>query len=148
MSTTEFRLLQEDAKKLGCHIEMDEDNYTVYYDGAFLENKYAKRTFRYQDDIEAYLEEIEHRIIIYKRNLKLARIVGEIENGKLPALAWPGGYPIYYYTDDGSMLCPDCAEDDEEVVTGDVYYEGPEMECDGNCGKILKSAYGDPEEKE
>ena len=79
------------------------------------------------------------------------------ENGKVPAYAWPGGYGILYYTDDGGTLCPDCVnanldlckdKDDPQwhVFAWDIYYEGPSLYCD-NCGKELESEYGDPEEE-
>lgn len=29
------------------------------------------------------------------------------ENGKLPAYAWPGGYPIFYIASDNGVLCPE-----------------------------------------
>jgi hypothetical protein len=34
-----------------------------------------------------------------------------MENGNLPAYAWPGGYPIYYVAADNGVLCPVCAND-------------------------------------
>lgn len=150
MSATEFRLLWIDAEKLGYKIEVEKDGYRLVYEGSsrFLLEEYPWQFFTYQDSIEPWLEEMEHKIAIYRRNLRLAKKVGEIEDGKLPAFAWPGGAPIYYWTKDGEMECADCAENDEEVIGADVYEEGPEVECGGWCGKMLESAYGDPEEKE
>lgn len=87
------------------------------------------------------------------------------ENGKLPAYAWPGGYPIFYLTADNGILCPDCANggngslasehldpecpDDNQwrLVACDVHYEGGSLECD-HCGAEIQSAYGDPEYKD
>lgn len=77
------------------------------------------------------------------------------ENGKLPAYAWPGGYPIVYVMDDGETLCPDCVNTEENVHEGgnadgwrleayDIHYEGPPEVC-AHCGKETESAYGDPE---
>lgn len=69
----------------------------------------------------------------------------------LPAYAWPGGYPMAYYTEDGLMICPKCANDpdtSDPVVDGAVYWEGPAMYCDdgSQCGaSMIVSAYGDPE---
>lgn len=72
------------------------------------------------------------------------------EDGKLISFAWPGGYPVQYYTKDGLTVCPECANRDvdqsQEVVGGDVYWEGPPTPCE-DCGELIESAYGDPEEK-
>jgi hypothetical protein len=78
-------------------------------------------------------------------------------DGKLPAYAWPGGYPIYYLDGENSTLCADCAtksaDDADEIPkfkpeACDVYYEGPTIFCDG-CNAEIESAYGDPDaEKE
>jgi len=79
--------------------------------------------------------------------------------GEFPAYAWPGGYPIIYLTEDGSVLCPDCVngKNDSEVgnpevdgdpqwtvVAHDCYWEGPPMQCD-HCNGEIESAYGDPD---
>ena len=75
-------------------------------------------------------------------------------DGQLPSFAWPGGYPIYYIVKDCSALCAKCAtrslDDPDEVPSfkptdGDVYWEGPTMQCD-QCNAGIESAYGDPEE--
>mgnify|MGYP003575380610 CR=1 FL=1 len=78
--------------------------------------------------------------------------------GKLPAFAWPGGYPLIYVTNDGGVLCPACAngengakptyEDDSphsgwQVDAADVHYEGAPEICN-HCGAEIESAYGDP----
>lgn len=81
------------------------------------------------------------------------------EDGKVITYAFPGGYPIYYLCEDGGILCPDCvnnnlelikmAKEDNDsqwnVIALDVYYEGPVMYC-GNCNAEIESAYGDPNE--
>lgn len=65
--------------------------------------------------------------------------------------AWPGLYPVIYTTDDGDVLCGECAKRvfimDREDVTSDIYYEGPTVQCDG-CGREIESAYGDPDAEE
>ena len=75
-------------------------------------------------------------------------------NNKLPAWAWPGGYPIIYFDGDNSTLCANCAtqsaDDDDEVtqfkpVAYDVYYEGPTIFCD-QCNVEIESAYGSEQE--
>lgn len=77
----------------------------------------------------------------------------------LPTYAWPGAYPMTYYTVNGLMICPKCANDpdtSDPVTAGDVYWEGPTVPCeDGSqCGAMvdgtwtpgaIDSAYGDPE---
>ena len=79
--------------------------------------------------------------------------IPQLENGKLPAYAWPGGYPIIYLDRENSILCAECATkshlDADEVpqyrpVACDVFYEGAPEEC-GQCGKQIESAYGDPD---
>lgn len=78
--------------------------------------------------------------------MKLAE-AREANDGKLPANAWPGGYPIVYLTGDGLTICPNCANEpdtSDQVVDGDVNWEGADMPCD-DCGKMMASAYGDPE---
>lgn len=76
--------------------------------------------------------------------------------GHLPSQA--EGYPLVYYTGDGSPLCADCATaelDEERGYRGrggdlefvDTYWEGPTLFCE-NCNAELESAYGDPDEPE
>lgn len=87
------------------------------------------------------------------------------EKGRLPAFAWPGGYPIIYVTSDGEVMCADCASGENgsqaRTVNGpddnprdgwfvnayDVYYEGPPEHC-VHCGTEIESAYGDPDAPE
>ena len=80
------------------------------------------------------------------------------DTGKLPACAWPGGYPVLYITADCGTLCPDCANSDEArfaladcpddrqwlIAAYYIHWEGPPETCD-HCGKQVESAYGDPE---
>ena len=73
-----------------------------------------------------------------------------VEAGEpLPAYAWPGGYPLEYLDDQGNVLCPKCADMHEEyngtIIAVDAYMEGPPIQCD-NCGEMIESAYGDPDE--
>ena len=67
----------------------------------------------------------------------------------LPAYAWPGGYTIVYWTVDGDELCADCAwqacQDDEPMAGRDTYDEGPDLYC-ADCGHVLQSSYGEPDE--
>ncbi len=77
-----------------------------------------------------------------------------------PSFAWPGGYPIIYFTADDSVLCPDCANgrngseaapahDDKSwrLVACDVHWEGESIVCD-HCGAAVESAYGVPDAPE
>ena len=85
------------------------------------------------------------------------------ETGKLPAYAWPGGYPIVYFTADMGTLCPSCANgengsrsadtdidpgcpDDDQwrIVAYNLFLEGENVDCE-HCGFTMCSAYGDPD---
>ena len=80
------------------------------------------------------------------------------ENGKFPAYAWPGGYPIVYIMEDGETLCPACANGESgseahesapplsgwRIVGADVHWEGEPETC-AHCGARIESAYGVPE---
>ena len=62
--------------------------------------------------------------------------------------AWPGGYQIVFYSDDGGVFCADCAKGvfitEKIAVNAEIYYEGPGMFCD-ECNRELEAAYGDPD---
>lgn len=72
----------------------------------------------------------------------------------LPAVVWPGGYPLYYLDGHGSGLCACCAtealEDPDPIdpkdvpVVSDVNWEDPLMICHG-CGDRIPSAYAEDE---
>lgn len=84
---------------------------------------------------------------------------GLTRKGKLPAFAWPGGYPLIYITRGGDVLCAECATTDyfewlyaipsgeqwqyDPPIAVDVHWEGPAYYC-ASCGKQIESAYGDP----
>ena len=75
-----------------------------------------------------------------------------LENGTYPTYAWPGGYPLFYITKDGGVLCSKCVNENLELVEGDdpqwrivaydINYEDRELYCD-NCNEKIESAYGD-----
>lgn len=72
------------------------------------------------------------------------------ESGQLPAFAWPGGYTMIYISKHGDTLCADCANEPDQTdpaTDGDVYWEGPSIQCD-NCGEIIESSYGDPDSQD
>lgn len=79
----------------------------------------------------------------------IRRLLGNDMSKDLPMYAWPGGYSLVYYDKDGEILCWECANKadwgDAEIVSCDVYEEGPHTYC-CNCNKILDSEYGDPGE--
>jgi hypothetical protein len=76
-------------------------------------------------------------------------------DGTLPAYAWPGGCPLFYLTDDGGVLCPDCANGKNgseasehaeprsgwRLVGCDAHWEGTPHQCD-HCNACIESAYG------
>jgi len=72
-----------------------------------------------------------------------------------PAIAWPGGYPLFYVTADNGVLCPKCANknlkltlcpDDKQwfIAAADINYEDGALYCD-NCSGRIESAYAEPE---
>lgn len=77
-------------------------------------------------------------------------------DGKLPAYAWPGGYPIYYVMNDGEALCPPCANDPKNPIHfdgdadgwridgQDVNWEDAQLYC-SHCNKRIQSAYVEDE---
>ncbi len=74
-----------------------------------------------------------------------------IENGPY---AWPGGYPIYFITDDGDSLSFKAVKDNLELIVEaspgdswcieayDVNWENPNLYCD-HTGELIESAYVD-----
>lgn len=78
--------------------------------------------------------------------MKKVRIKRDLD-GRLPAFAWPGGYPIFYLDKQENILCPECASREvEDVVDSDVNWEDDNLTCD-DCGRPIDCAYPpDPEE--
>lgn len=75
------------------------------------------------------------------------------EDGQLSAWAWPGGYPIYYFDAENSVLCVNCARrvEAEGLEVWDqklmpcwvsINYEDPNLYCD-ECGGRIESAYAE-----
>jgi hypothetical protein len=63
--------------------------------------------------------------------------IQRLDNGQLPSIAWPGGYPLFYLTATNSCICPDCANDNQEgIVASDINWEDEGLFCD-DCGKKL-----------
>lgn len=71
-----------------------------------------------------------------------------LENGNLPAYAWPGGYPIYYRDNDGLILCPQCANNIDKNTSGcwvkvvyfAINYENEDLYCQ-ECAAEIECAY-------
>lgn len=91
----------------------------------------------------------------------LAQVKATIRNG---AFAWPGGYPLYFITQDGAALCFDCAHKEFRQVAWDylnkastgwrivgceinyVNNEDGELICD-HCNKRIESGYAEERKK-
>jgi hypothetical protein len=73
--------------------------------------------------------------------------------------AWPGGYPLFFVTNDGGAICFACGRsefrciadsirtecsDGWRVMGCDINYEDSSLYCD-HCGKPIESAYGEEE---
>lgn len=64
-------------------------------------------------------------------------------DGHLVAHVWPGGYPVYYLCEDGSILCNVCANGERESIIGaECNWEDPDMYCD-ECNGRIESAYAE-----
>ena len=83
------------------------------------------------------------------------------DDGSLPAVTFPGCYPLVYITADGGSLCPSCANGGEgseaylaedgssdgiedaqwQIENVDVHWEGNPVCCD-HCYSEIESAYG------
>lgn len=66
--------------------------------------------------------------------------------------AWPGGYPMYYLTEDGGVLSPSSANENFEltlgddpqwrIVAADINWEDQHLYCDHSNDRI-ECAYSD-----
>lgn len=71
------------------------------------------------------------------------------DKGNLIEHSSAGGYPILYIDTWGDVICPKCAnkykncEDwENRPVYGEVYFEGPRLEC-SQCNRVIEPAYED-----
>ena len=62
--------------------------------------------------------------------------------GKLPSFAWPGGYPMFYITEGNSTLCPNCANESDDIIDYCANWEDSNLYCD-QCSKRIESAYAE-----
>jgi hypothetical protein len=79
-----------------------------------------------------------------------------IESGKpaYESIAFPGGYAIRYYFNDGEVLCANCVNesfrnDGDEFVEPEgamILWEGPTTFC-AECNEEMASEYGDPDDE-
>ena len=74
-----------------------------------------------------------------------------VQKEPFPVLSFPGGYPIYYVTRIGKVICARCANDNQTMVTSqkdteylitgcDVNYESVNIRCD-HCHDEIPAAY-------
>ncbi len=65
---------------------------------------------------------------------------------ELPTFSSVGGYPLFYVDAHNNVLCPDCANENdefsEELTDYDVNYEDPALYCD-HCSCRIESAYAE-----
>lgn len=67
----------------------------------------------------------------------------------MPMYAWPGGYTVVYYDEQGDIWCPSCrrqAPADIKFHPPQTYDEGPTEYCI-ECNSTIESSYGDPDEQ-
>lgn len=65
------------------------------------------------------------------------------EDGTLHEHAWPGGYPLYYLTEENDTLCASCATQEKEcLVAAEANYEDRLLFCD-ECSERIPSAYSE-----
>ena len=83
----------------------------------------------------------------FTATLTLIQRVGGLDSDlELPAYAWPGGYPMYYLTAQGTVLCAKHANvegefNDETLTEADVNWEDTDLWCEHS--HKIESAYGD-----
>jgi hypothetical protein len=66
-----------------------------------------------------------------------------LDNGQLASYAWPGGYPLYYFDAENSILCPSCANKEgynAPIIGCDINYENTVLYCD-DCSAHIEAAY-------
>ena len=75
-----------------------------------------------------------------------------LSNGELPTFSSMGSYPLFYLTDTYDVVCPECANTEEDfqesdmlgdnLESVDVNYESECLYCDV-CSDRIPSAYGE-----
>jgi ribosomal protein S27E len=70
------------------------------------------------------------------------------ESGECHAVTIPGMYTLIYFNSKDEVLCSGCATKiATDIVAVRTYDEGSKIDCT-DCGKVMESSYGDPEEEE
>jgi len=78
------------------------------------------------------------------------------DDGRLSQYAFPGGYPLYYYDKQHSVLCPACArksDEDADELEGfrpafvGINYEDADCYCQ-QCSERIPSAYAEDSRNE
>ena len=65
------------------------------------------------------------------------------DQGLYPSYSWPGGYPLYYFTDEEEVVCPSCInKHDSPPIAVEVNYADSRL-CCGHCDTRIESAYGE-----
>ncbi len=81
-----------------------------------------------------------------------------MSDGRFYSFTSVGCYTLIYLCADGGTLCPACANGDNgseatedpgadrqwRLIGCDVYWEGPNLQCD-HCNAEIESSYGDPD---
>lgn len=78
----------------------------------------------------------------------------KLADGTYPAYTFPGGYPLYYITKLGEVMCPKCANEDENtsqskedpITHVEINYECYGLDCDV-CYQMIPAAYLTTEEQ-
>jgi DNA-directed RNA polymerase subunit RPC12/RpoP len=62
------------------------------------------------------------------------------------AYAWPGGYPVFYLTEQNNLICAKCAKksdfESDLVASSGINYEDTDMACN-DCGSKIDAAYAE-----
>ena len=70
-------------------------------------------------------------------------------NGELRAYTDVGGYPVLYLDGGMTVLCPACADEEENrvnLVQAGANWEDPDLYCEQCCSRI-PSAYAEPDDE-
>lgn len=105
----------------------------------------------YRDEYDFTWGELQGRLAIAKR-------VGIVPfEEPWPSYAWPGGYVIGYFTDDGETLCGACMNDPTNPVhfrgltdgwridAADIIYESEYGQGCAGCNDLMIEGYSDSE---
>lgn len=96
---------------------------------------------------------MSYHVNTYHEEMSVDNIIQVTDDGVvyLPSHTDLGSYPLIYIDYYNDTLCAPCAvytflwSDDwkEHPAVGEVYYEGPDVNCI-RCNVTIESAYGDP----